>query len=391
MINFLSPRKLKRLRFFKRRSTAGFTLLELLVAMIIGSLIVVALLTLVVQLTETNQKDAARSQVQQDMQAASDFIAQEMREAVFVYNGECLKGNGTPTATDFSNRCPGIINHIPPEMSQNGRTPVLAFWKTKKLPDKISKLCGAAAPDLNDQTKAATNPLVLAGVPCLAGNSYSLVVYALDTQNPSNLWSGKARLIRYELSQFRDNAATEGDQNTGYVNPLQDPKYKFQQWPYAFDKNNTVIDRQTVALATGVPGARNPGRPVIPTGDAPVLVDFVDDKKAGETLNDGGVATVVPTPNCEEFGEDAAGRTNALTPLAADNPPRGFYACVRGGGVVPTGGATTARAGQNQDVLFVLKGNVTGQGGFFKTGEANKERISPLQTRVLVRGVVEKP
>ncbi len=372
MVNFFSARKLKHLLSLNRRRSKGFTLLELLVAMIIGSLIVLALLTLVVQLTETNQKDAARSQVQQDMQAATDFVAQELREAVFVYNGDCLQGYGPPAdAAALATKCPGIINHIPTAMTQTaGRTPVLAFWRTKKLPKDIAGLCGDNADQLSDSATAATNALVVAGVPCLAGYSYSLVVYAIDTANPTNTWSGNARLIRYELSQFTDGATTQADQNIGYANPLQDPTYKFQQWPYA----KTLANRQT-------------DRPVASPANPAVLVDFLDEKKAGDPTAPGAVTTV-PIPNCDEFGDptDLTSQDKALTPLATTNPrpPRGFYACVRGGGV-----GTAATAGENQDVLLVMKGNVSGQSGFDKKFD-NNERISPLQTRVLIRGVVDK-
>ena len=357
MVHFFSPRKLDRFLSFNRRRSKGFTPLELLVAMIIGSLIVIALLTLVVQLTETNQKDAARSQVQQDMQAATDFVAQELREAVFVYNGECLQGNGTPTATTLATKCPGIVNHIPTEMVSATRTPVLAFWRTKKLPKAISTLCGTAPnpQQLSDSETAKTNPLVQAGVPCLAGNSYSLVVYAIDKKIPGDTWSGNARLIRYELSQFTDGATTQANQSTGYVNPLQDPKYKFQQWPYASDGTS----RQNVAV--------QPGRPVASPANPAVLVDFLDKEEAADI-------------SCDGFGDAA----KALTPSDTASP-RGFYACVRGGGV-----GTAAMLGENQDVLLVMKGNVSGQSGFNRDFN-NKERISPLQTRVLIRGVVDKP
>ncbi|PZV15634.1 MAG: hypothetical protein DCF22_06770 [Leptolyngbya sp.] len=378
MVTILYPRKLKRLLFPKRRRSSGFTLLELLVAMIIGSLIVIALLTLVVQLTETNQKDAARSQVQQDMQAATDFIAQELREAVFVYNGDCLQGYGPPTATTLATTCPGIINHIPTAMVSANRTPVLAFWRTKKLPAAISTLCGTAPnpQELSDSKTAGDNALVKAGVPCLAGYSYSLVVYAIDKKTPGDTWAGNARLIRYELSQFTDGATTAANQNMGYVNPLQDPTYTFQQWPYT----KTLLNRQTAE-------ALQPGRPTASLANPAVLVDFLDEKKAGDPTGP-GASTTVPTPNCEEFGADATdtvGQANALTPLATSNPPRGFYACVRGGGV-----RTAKTTGENQEVLLVMKGNVTGQNGFNEKFD-NNERISPLQTRVLIRGVVDKP
>ena len=145
MHHFFSNNRHKRLRTglqgrLKGRRSKGFTLIELLVAMIIGSLIVVALLTLVVQLTETNQKDAARTQVQQDMQAAMDYVAQDLRSAVFVYNGECLEGKNDPV---FAKSCPGIINHIPATINAKpNKVAVLAFWRKCGKGASVNSWCG---------------------------------------------------------------------------------------------------------------------------------------------------------------------------------------------------------------------------------------------------------
>jgi len=366
----LTAKRLKRLWFnLKRGRSKGFTLTELLVSMIVGALITFLLLALVVELTQTNQQDAARSQVQQDMQAAMDYMVQDLREAVFVYNGECLEGNGTPSSqAESASRCPGVRNHIPASVGQDAnKTPVLAFWRTKPLPQSIQAACNAGAGSLAD-ADLSTNPLVLNEVPCVPGNMYALVVYALDTSNPNGIWKGKARLIRYELSQYPDNPTGVADRTPGFVNPLSDPTYTFQQWPYG-RVNNAFGNRQTV----------------LPTNPAFTVVDFVDD----------GVAV---TPSCEEFApftngdpdndEFKAAIENALSPKNSprpeNSPPRGFYACVRNGGLR---GATGG--GQNQDVLLTLVGNVTGQGGF-SDRNGNKNRLSPLQTRVLIRGVIRK-
>jgi hypothetical protein len=335
--------------------------------MIIGAFLVALLLGFVVEVTQNNQQDAARSQVQQDMQAAMDYITQDLREAVFVYNGDCLQGNGTPASTqDLKTICPGVINHIPASMTQNGRVPVLAFWRTERLPKGIRDLCSAQAPNLDDtdQNNNPTNPLVLAGVPCISGNSYSLVVYALDPSNAGNIWQGKARIIRYKLSQFTDSATTANDQTPGYVNPLNRPDSTFQQWPYGTRPDGSFGSLQTTR----------------PTNSPMALVDFVDD-----------VGTPGVTPNCEEFAPTVVGSPskdpkdikNALSPK--DSPLRGFYACVRNGGI----GNAASKAGENQDVLISLVGNVTGQAGFAPQNN-NRERLTPLQTRVLVRGVVNK-
>ncbi|MEX0272387.1 prepilin-type N-terminal cleavage/methylation domain-containing protein [Leptolyngbyaceae cyanobacterium UHCC 1019] len=380
MAHFFSNHRLKWQRIVfratrKGRRAKGFTLLELLVAMIIGSLIVVALLTLVVQLTETNQRDAARTQVQQDMQAAMDYIAQDVRSAVFVYNGECLQGNGIPTSgKDFAKTCPGIIKYIPGDINAKpDKVAVLAFWRTKELPQKIKDLCKAEADDLgSDNPDTVTNNIMTkAKVPCLAGYSYSLVVYGVDRTN-TGIWNGKARLTRYELSQFPSDPTNEQDQTPGFVDPLEEPEFTFQQWPLQDGGAAPPINRQTTP----------------PIGQAFALVDFVDTTTPGDTAN---------APKCDEFGTDDVSRDRALSPTTNSNPPfRSFYACVRDGGIVnqitnPITGKLVNPPSSNQDVLIVLKGNVSGQGGFSKTNNTdNTERISPLQTRVLVRGIIGK-
>lgn len=356
---------------FRRNQSSGFTLTELLVSMIIGAFLVVLLLSLVVELTQTNQQDAARSQVQQDMQAAMDYITQDLREAVFVYNGECLQGSkkAPPTQNTVSTVCPGIVNHIPAAMSTGGRTPVLAFWRTEPLPRAIKDLCSAQVTSLTDTgaNNQPPNALVQAGVPCISGNSYSLVVYALDTSD-SNLWQGKARIVRYKLSQFKDNATSENDQNRGYINPLNSPDSTFQQWPYGPRRSDKTFDNLQLV------DAQVPGRPDNP---AFALVDFVNNEGS---VDQNACAEFAPSPQPPATEEDPI--ANALSPKSG--AVQGFFACVRNGGMGAASGS-----GSNQDVLLSIVGNVTGQAGFTKQYD-NEGRLTPLQTRVMVRGVINK-
>jgi prepilin-type N-terminal cleavage/methylation domain-containing protein len=372
--------KLKRRWLTSRRSQkSGFTLLELLVSMIIGSFLVALLLSFVVNLTQINSQDAGRTQVQQDMQAAMDYMAQDLREAVFVYNGDCLRGLNGQAVTDptqLTNACPGLRGYVPDSLFNY--TPVLAFWRTERLPQAIQTLCATNAANLGDtdpNTGRPTNALVVAGVPCLSGTSYSLVVYALDTSTPSGTWRGQARIRRYKLSQFTDGATSQTDQNVGYVNPLSGTNSTFQQWPYGSRRSDNSFANLQLTDAV------NPGKPTN-SSEIPVLVDFVDNNQA--TVDPNACAEFAASTNPPDIA-------NALSPMA--NPPNpnnmaanpAFFACVRNGGHgIATG------LGQNQDVLLTLVGNVTGTSGGSYESYASANRLAPLQTRVMVRGVVNK-
>ena len=378
------PRVIARLKrlwaTYKKRHLAGFTLIELLVAMFIGGLITVSLLALVVQLVDVNQRDSSRSETQRDMQAAMNYITQELREAVFVYDGDCLQGTtGALTADNFGTECPGLINYIPAGLSTasagNTPIPVLAFWRADPLPQGLLAACKANSGSL----AAATLPADVLDVPCLSGRSYTLVVYVLVVDSSTNdTWQGRARLVRYQLPKYKSNAATAADTNPGYADPLSAPNSSFQQWPFQSVTNNNV---------TSISNAQTGGRPADSTltGNSAVLVDYVDDGQLG--TSQGNQALSCP---------DRATSTNfyAATPRsdASFNPSkiRSFYACIRG----KTYKAPDTEQGVNQEVQVFLVGNVQGRPGFPLTttlpGGATESQAFPISTRVLTRGIINK-
>lgn len=307
-----------------KRKSAGFTLIELLVSMIIASIVVSGLMYMVVQLLETNQKESSQTETQADMQSALDFISSELREAVYIYGGDCLQGQGQTTDLNY---CPGIVNHIPNIPSNS--VPILAFWKLEPLPDTLKTQC-------NNNTAATT-------VPCVAGRTYSLVVYFLRKNQSSDddtKWSGKARITRYELSQYK----SDGTATANYVTPEQSG-VNFRIWPY---KNNggSLINLQASK----------------PTGAQVTLVDFVDD-----TARTGDSSGSCPT-------------NYVLTPSITTAPfsgVRSFYACVKEG--------SGDEAGFNQDAFIFLRGNASGRAGM-----SNNSFLPTLQTQVLRRGIVNK-
>jgi len=350
-----------------RDRRAGFTLLELLVSILIGALITVSLLTLTVQLTQTNLIDTARSEVQRDMQAASDYIAQDLREAVFVYDAVCLS-NGLGNAsviTGFSESCPRLRDWMP-ALNAN-QVPMLAFWRPDPLPPTVDNACRTAAP-------ATLQSLVTSGVPCISSYTYSLIVYVVD-RNRGGLWQGNSRIVRYKYG-FPDTTAA-ATIAANYVDPIQSTTASFLQWPYIKRVNTTTNAEEVTTPPAGV---RN-------NWISQTLVDFVDATPVAQN-------NVCPDPAGTYATYNDQMRVMRVSSSGdAGNVPRGFYGCVRGNliDVNPsnTGTNLPSRNEQrsNQEVLVVLAGSVTGRPGFPRNFGGDT-RLSPIQTRVLTRGAL---
>lgn len=332
-----------------RPKGSGFTLIELIASIAIATVVISGLMSLVVQLLTTNQQEAGQTQTQNDMQLALDYISADLREAVYVYSGECLRaaGQGSRTATTFTaDFCPGVVNHIktPPANS----VPLLAFWKLDPLPDVFltPAQCGSATPP--------------ADVPCTSGRTYTLVVYFLrknvSTETPK--WYGQARLLRYELPNYK----SDGTVNSNYFSP-ENTGVGFRKWPYQFINGNLNN------LQTALPNNDNPA----------VLVDFVDATRIKPAVAD--------TTNCPlNTAQDIYSLTPVDGTIAPFNGVRSFYACVKVDKTTDSSGVDVFDGGSiNQDVLVFLRGNSEGrvQSGPIK----NRPTLS---AQVLRRSIVNK-
>ncbi len=214
-------------KFLKSRRRAhnqGFTLTELLVSIIISALIVSGLLYLVVELLENDARESARNETQREMQLAMNYIATDLREAVYVYD-------------DIS-----TIEDYLPEFGA-GVTPVLAFWK----PEYFTNTDLAAFDCPNNLTETI----------CFRRSAYALIVY-LQEVNPGDPWSGQSVIRRYRLPQYSNLATLTESQ--GYVPPTGE--VTFQSWPFNSDGDNLQDEDP------------EPGNP-------PVLVDFVANPTVG--------------------------------------------------------------------------------------------------------------
>jgi prepilin-type N-terminal cleavage/methylation domain-containing protein len=368
----------------RRKSGAGFTLIELLVALLISGLMVSVLLYMVVQLMGTNQREAARSDVQRDAQAAIDYITRDLREAVYVYDGNCLQ-NGTGSALNNATNpativCPGLLRYLPAAINAANKQPVLAFWRLEDLPTTMRAYCDASAaaiaPAAGGAALPTTDPRTFP--PCSTKKMYTLVVYSVETDNPTGSWRGRARLSRYKLPQYSDGANTGAAQTPGWVSPIQ-TGLTFVSWP----KDSKDVDYQALPILP--PTATDPrGGGGRAAGVASVvLMDFLDDVATTAAAGDANDAALCP--NLPNLPQNTAGGFNVSVQsgqTAASKFTRSFYACVRG--------ATPSAANPelaNQEVVIRLKANAAGKAGL-PLLTANIPIT--MESRVMLRGALGK-
>jgi prepilin-type N-terminal cleavage/methylation domain-containing protein len=360
---------------------AGFTLVELLVALIVSTIMVTILLGSAVQLMGTNQREAARSDTQRDVQAALDYIARDMREAVYVYDGECLKTTGTKVISAAAGAvpaivCPGILQRLPVELNSTTNLPVLAFWRVDPLPEPMVRdttgFCRSAPPARPAGTTAATPLRVEDSVPCSSRSMYTLVVYSVSTDNPTT-WAGRSRITRYQLPQYSYSGSSSLTITPGWISPVAESA--FLTWPRAA----SPVDRPGLTITQAQVDAKS-----VPSGgpatdwDNKVLVDFIDNRSPGVTGIEANLCPAAPigaTGTSTPTGFIATPSPTG-TYTAATIPKTVFYACVRG-----SGGANL-----NQEVLLRIRANGAGRGGV----PIDRDLPLTMETRVLTRGVLGK-
>lgn len=235
----------------------GFTLIELLIALFVSGFIFSGLISMVVSFLNIDRRESRLDQLQQDVQRASDFITDDLREAIFVYND------------------PTFLAQLSPYINA-ATTPVLALWRPVPIED-TAELANI------EFTTPATCTTTYGTTTNNEGDSnsdicellqarraaYSLVIYGHRDNDPATEnWNGPARIERYELPKYVDltvgpNANTF-DVRDGYPD-LTDPNdtgtfNNFEGWIPATTVTNpptpqTLVDKigfnYSVAAASG--------------------------------------------------------------------------------------------------------------------------------------------
>ncbi|NEO51514.1 hypothetical protein BJP37_28350 [Moorena bouillonii PNG] len=270
----------------------GFTLIELLVAMIVAVLIIAPLLRFMITIVDTDRKEQAKATSEQEIQAAMDYIARDLEQAVYIYDNSGVERDHKEKDANNS----GIRNQIPPVAEAPGCKidncqPVLVFWKRKYF-DRTDKV---KVNGKNIEIKELTN-----------GNDtfvYALVAYYLITE-PNETWSDIARIGRFEI---HDKVASEND-NIGDSEPS--PGFK----AFNLDEPGSKL-KQKLNQWTKEAGNY--------TTQAQILVDYIDNKATGI---DPKCETVFTQDDPDLSDDEIQQKEEALQVPSILNG--GFYACV---------------------------------------------------------------
>ena len=277
----------------------GMTLVELLVGAIMAFLIITPMLGFVVDMLNTDRREQVKSNTEQDIQAATDFIAQDLSQAIYIYDNIDISGGtrGNVTVTAIRNKLP----------VGNGGTPILVFWK-RQLQKNAIPLAKLAQP------KGCLENTVSGTGACNDTYVLSLVAY-YQVSDGNATWcqpSGgtcPTRIVRYQIRDgLKDpNKGTVADP---YYTDVKEGQERSTAYNPKFDISNPTKD---VTLSPD-------------WGSSEVLVNYID-HSSGPTLTGDECKTALGNPRTTDssnvlIGEDTLKVTDKTTNINS------FYACV---------------------------------------------------------------
>ncbi len=329
-----------RLRQVQRFPQRGFTLLELLVAILIGGIITSGLLFLVIEMLRVNNREERLTQTQQDMRRALDYMASDVGEAVFVYSNLADADSGYDLLAQLDN-----------SPADDGAIPVLAFWRLDPLSDDeidgLTEFCDDQPENGRDECEALL----------VRQNTYTLVVYFHQENDDDGIWEGQSRIIRWELPAYDEVSDDALERNQGYADPTL-----FIPGAAA----NTFNSFETWEKATGEDT----------DGNTAVLTDFVN------VIDDGQDRVGCPNLN-------AANANYVRIPDNGDAEGlNSFYICI----VQPDSQVANSQ-NLNKSLIINLQGNIAPNNAdpnFILGVSANSDSNTPaLESQVLIRGVIQ--
>lgn len=195
-LQFILKSHFKQKRSHIAKKNSGFTLIELLVAMILAVLVITPLLGFMINILDTDRKEQAKVNSEQEIQTALDYISQDLKQAIYIYDARGIDA----------------IQDELPYASDRNKVPVLVFWKREFKKGAVTR-----------NYYSGTND----------GFVYSLVAYYLiksnSSNNPNNIWSNQFRIAKFELK--------------GGINDPDEPFETDSNGRFVFDANRNPIPK----------------------------------------------------------------------------------------------------------------------------------------------------
>ncbi|MEG4104822.1 hormogonium polysaccharide secretion pseudopilin HpsC [Microcoleus sp. S13_C5] len=272
----------------------GMTLVELLVGAIMAFLIITPMLSFVVDMLNTDRREQVKSNTEQDLQAAVDFISEDLSQAIYIYD---QAGITAITAAK-----------LPPPPANTTGTPILVFWKRQLMKNSLPI----------NTTVSTKKPSECQNKPTDCNDTYvlSLVAYyQIKDSTPNSTWcqpSGGTcpnRIARYEIREPIRNPYTIDATKPYYdAADLSDSQKGSDAFNKDFDFSKPTVN---VTMGANFP-------------DPQILVNYIDHS-----------STQVPIPTGSQC-QSLLGVTppsppatfNANDLLITDGSTHSFYSCV---------------------------------------------------------------
>jgi prepilin-type N-terminal cleavage/methylation domain-containing protein len=192
ILQFIFKNQFKASKYLDK--SAGFTLVELLVALAMSSIIITVLLEFMISVITTDSNEQIKINSEQEIQIALDNISRDLQQAIYIYDA-------------------AGINAIKPQLrypNDDTKAPILVFWK-REIPDNNSE----------------------------GEDNSSLVVYYLDNSS-STIWSKAARISKW---QIKKNNPGFNPFNIAQSNTIEDAMNNWQKSGTAYtDAADVLID-----------------------------------------------------------------------------------------------------------------------------------------------------
>ena len=296
----------------------GMTLIELLIGTVMAFLIITPMLGFVVDMLNTDRREQVKSNTEQDIQAAVDFIAQDLSQAIYIYDNNDTIG---ATATGI----PAIRGFLPNPQNQ---TPILVFWKRQQLRNSLP-----VNTDTPQPSDCIPNTLTGKGA-CNDTYVLSLVAYYQVSNDTDPTWcqplggagvTCPTRIVRYQIQDGLKNPAESANAN---------PAARYFTVAQLGTRSGGLRPSDAFNIgAVGRPGfdISNPTVNVTASqnwGNGDVLVNYLDHNASntpGLALTGNECTTALGNPTIQDGAATVAILENRLNIVGATNS---FYACV---------------------------------------------------------------